>query len=427
MKKTVSLLSRISALLFLALFLTGCGASPISQDENTLTFLIQTHDAETTYTKRIIKLFEEKTGNHIKILSFDEAEFEQKALELFEKGNVPDIFVHFNNSDLTKYNVSENFYYLNEEAWIDEMTDGAKAYSMDSDGNIIGLPFWESSVSGCYYNRAIFDELGLKPASTQEEFDALCEALKTVGYTPMYWGGDGCHWPFQFGLDPIFADDPELLEKLNRNEIAYADIPAVRDMVEWLYAAKQKGWFNADYATANWDDLAIAVGNGDVATVFIWDTWFSMNLKEGSKYSIEDFELMPVFMNTTEMGTYEGGNLAMFMANKNSKKLELALEFLSFCATPENYNAAFDGIATVSCFKNQTTNIQSKMVTNAMTSILANERVSTAWPKIIGYNQNDVGNAILKLFQEEVDVDGCIELMDESRIAVLKKMQPSSS
>lgn len=422
MKKIFSLISITSIILFSALFITGCGLSSASRNENTLTLLAETHNAETTYTKRIIDLYESKTDNRINVITFDETEFLQKSLDMFEKGDIPDILVHFNNSDLAKYNISENFYYLNEEKWVDELTDGAKAYSMDSDGNILGLPFWENSISGCYYNKTLFDAFGLKPASTQEEFDALCDALKTVGHTPMYWGSTDCHWMFQFGLDPIFADNPELLEKLNRNEITYADIPAVRDMVEWLNAANQKGWFNADYATTGWNDLSEAVGNGDVATVFVWDTWFSMNLKEGSKYSADDFELMPIFMNTAKMGTYEGGNLAMFMANKNSEKLELALDFLSFCATPENYNAAFDGIATVNCFKNQTTNIQSKMVTNAITSIEAHERVSTAWPKIIGYNQTDVGNAILKLFQGEVDVEGCIKLMDESRIAAAKNM-----
>lgn len=33
-------------------------------------------------------------------------------------------------------------------------------------------------------------------------------------------------------LDPIFADNPRLLEQLNKNEITYAYIPAVENMDE---------------------------------------------------------------------------------------------------------------------------------------------------------------------------------------------------
>lgn len=400
---------------------TGCG-NDAAEDENTLTILGKVSHIETVYIERIISLYEEKTGNKIKTIPIENAEFDAAAAKIFDSGDIPDLFIHFNDADLSKYGVSENFYYMNDEPWVGELTDGSRNYCLDSGGNILGLPFWESSISGCYYNKTILDGLGLRPAHTQAEFDVLCQTLKDIGYTPMYWASNDCNWIFQFGLDPIFADDPELLEKLNKNEITYADIPAVRDMVEWLDNANKRGWFNADYASAAWDDLSPAVGNGGTVTFFAWDTWFSIDFTGGTTYTAEDFALMPVFMNTADKGTYEGGNLAMLMANKNSEKLQLALDFLEFCAAPENYNAAFDGVATVSSFKNQTTNIQSDMVTDAMVSIEANQRVSTAWPKIIGYVQNDVGDAVLRMFRGEVDVDGCIRLMDEYRITAAKEL-----
>lgn len=48
--------------------------------------------------------------------------------------------------------------------WIDQLTDSAKACCFDNSGNILGLPFWESSVSGCYYNKTLLNELGLRPS-----------------------------------------------------------------------------------------------------------------------------------------------------------------------------------------------------------------------------------------------------------------------
>ncbi len=341
---------------------------------------------------------------------------------LIADGDVPDLLMHFNNSALNTLDVSDNFYYLNDESWIEDLTENSKAYCEDSNGNILGLPFWESSVSGCYYNKTLLDGLGLKLASTQAEFDVLCQALTDIGYTPLCWAADGCNWMFQFGLDPIFADDPALLEQLNNNEITYADIPEVIDMVQWFADAADKGWFGSSYLNKSWSDISSTMGSGETVMVFIWDTWFYTDFENGNKYTYEDFALMPVFMNTEDKGTYEGGNLNMMMVNKNSERLETALEFLSFCATAENYNVAFDGISTVSCFKGQTTNIQSDMVTDAMASINASQRVSTAEPKIIGYSANDVGYAITEMIKGNVDVEGCVRLMDDYRIAAAKEL-----
>lgn len=422
MKKKIIRLFFTWVMLIFLIGLTGCGNHSENPSENTLTLLIKKSDIEKVYIQRMIQLYEEKTGGKVEQIVIPDVDFEEESAKRIQRGEVPDLFLHFNNSSLNYFHVSENFYYMNNEKWIDELTDGARVYCLDSEGNILGLPFWESSVSGCYYNKKLLNELGLKPAATQAEFDALCQALKSIGYTPMYWAANGCNWMFQFGLGPIFADNLELLEQLNQNQITYADIPEVVQMVEWLDNANKKGWFNHDYADTDWDAIAPAMEKGDAVCVFIWDTWFSTDFQENDLYLSEDFALMPVFMNTADRGTYEGGNMNMLMVNKNSERLELALDFLSFCANAENYNVAFDGVFTVNCFKGQTTNIQSSMVTDAMVSIQENQRPSVVWPKIIGYKQDDVGAAVLKLFQGEVDVAGCIKLMDEYRITSAKEL-----
>lgn len=122
------------------------------------------------------------------------------------------------------------------------------------------------------------------------------------------------------------------------------------------------------------------------------------------------------------MGTGEAGNLNMLMVNKNSQNLEAALDFIRFCATAENYNKAFEGVSTVSCFKGQTTNIQSAMVTDAMDSINKLQRTSTAEPKVIGYTQRETGSAVQELFLGNVDAAGCVKLMDDYRMTSAKAL-----
>ena len=193
-------------------------------------------------------------------------------------------------------------------------------------------------------------------------------------------------------------------------------------MADWLSGAKEMGWFGDSYADRDWDGLSHAMASGECVMINIWDTWFDTDLEKNGTYSKEDFALMPVFMNTEPSGTYEGGNLNMMMVNQQSDHAKEALEFLSFCAQSENYNKAFDGISTVSCFKGQTTNIQSDMVTNMQDSISLLARASTANPKIIGYTQQEMGAAVQKLLQGEVDAAGCVALMDEYRIAAAREL-----
>ncbi len=403
-----------------AAFLASCGKAD-DPDHITLTLMGRSSDLEKSYMTSIFEQYEKTTGNRLDIISFKDADFEVTASEEFAKGNVPDIFLHFHNADLNRFDVSKNFYYMNDESWVSDLTDSARAYCQDKDENLLGLPFWENSVSGCYYNKTLLDQLGMKPASNQAEFNVLCQVLTDTGYTPILWPANGCTWMFQFGMDPIFADDPELLEKLNNNQITYSEIPQVTDMVQWAADAAKNGWFGPDYLGEGWDDISPALGSGEAVMTFIWDTWFYTDFAGDDAYTVDDFALMPVFMNTADKGTYEGGNLNMMMVNKNSDQLEAALDFVSFCASSENYNAAFDGISTVNCFKGQTTNIQSQMVTDAQASITANERVSTAASKIIGYSADDVASAFNDLFRGKTDVAGCVKLMDDYRIEEAEK------
>ncbi len=416
-RKRTRLFSILALALSAAVLLASCGGQKSGDSHLTLTVLGKRSDLGKTYMTRIFERYETATGNEVKIIDPEDSEYEAEAVRLFQEGKGPDVFMHFHNADLNRFDVAADFRYLNDQAWVDDLTDSARAYCTDSDGNLLGLPFWESSVSGCYYNKTLLDSLGLKAAATQAEFDTLCQALAEIGYTPICWPADGCSWMAQFGLDPIFADDPSTLEKLNDHEIAYADIPAVTDLIQWIADAAGRGWFGDRYLNTGWSDISSTLASGKAVMTFIWDTWFYTDLEEGGKYTVDDFALMPAFLNTAEGGTYEGGNLNMMMVNRNGAQVEAALDFLAFCAQPENYNAAFAGIPTVSCFKGQTTNIQSQMVTDAAASIAAKERVSTAATRIEGYSGDDVAAALNSMFRGETDVKGCVKMMDDSRLS----------
>lgn len=411
-KHLLQIVLAITATFALALSLVGCQSESSSQ-EDTLTVWIRDSDSR-KYIDKVFEIYESETGNKINVKKIPQETFKEDVEKAFKEGNAPDILLHYNDSDLASLGIEDNFLVLNDQAWVDSVMSGARSYSDDGKGNIIGLPFWESSISGCYYNKTILSKLGLKPASTQAEFDMLCQAIKNTGSTPLFWGTD-CGWMYQFGLDPIFTDNPDLLDQLNKGEIDYADIPQVHSMVQWIYDAYQKGWFG-DPMNKGLSDINKPLSSGDTVMVDIWDTWFEEDFKP-AEYNVNDFAIMPIFMGTSNDGSYEGGNLNMMLVNKNSKHLEEALGFLEFCAQPEVYNRVFEGVPSVKVFKEQNTIVTSDMIVNASDSIEKLERASTANPKIHGYSQADMMVAFTALFKGEVGVDGCITIMDDLRKA----------
>ncbi|WP_251198583.1 ABC transporter substrate-binding protein [Anaerotardibacter muris] len=416
MKKLISLVMAAAMLTF-AFVLAGCQSGSSEQSDDLSVWVKETDYRD--YIEDVFELYESETGNKLNVKTIPDDSFTAEVTKAFKEGNGPDVLLHYNDSNLAAIG-ADKFLTLNDQAWADSITAGARAYCDDGNGNLVGLPFWESSVSGCYYNKTILSSLGLKPASTQAEFDMLCQALKNIGYNPLFWGED-CGWMYQFGLDPIFADDPSLLQRLNDGQIDYADIPQVHDMVQWIDSAYKNGWLG-DVKNKGYDNVSAPLASGDAVMVDIWDTWFETDFQAGT-YGPDDFAVMPVFMGTSPEGSYEGGNLNMMLVNKDAKHLDEAIEFLEFCAQPEVYNEVFEGVPSVKVFNDQDTIVTSDMVVAASSSIAKLERASTANPKISGYSQEDMITAFTALFNGEVDVDGCIAMMDELRHSAMDQAQ----
>lgn len=390
----------------------------------TLTLYCNADDMAKPYMQKIISLWEEESGNKIDQQGLDTDNAETIALTKFTTGDIPDLYVHFGNSNLKNFNPEENFVDWTDAEWVSDIQDSVLPQATYND-KIIGLPFWEASNSGCFYNKKIFDELGISQPKTQEEFDKVCAKLLENDIQPIYLAAADS-WPilYQFALDPVLEEHPEYIEQLNAGELTYAEIPEFTSMCEWFLSAAEKGYFGKNFASDTWDYCSEVLGTGEAAMLFCWDTWFDTDYdSESYDYTGEDFGIMPVFMGTCEEGTYEGGNVNLMMANKNGDHVEEAKDFINFMSVPENYNQAFDGISTAAVFKGQTTNVNSTQYEENKDSVDQLIRASSAQPKIVGYNQGEGGKALLQLMSGDITVEECIKLIDDDRIATLKSFE----
>lgn len=378
-------------------------------------------DLDRTYIRKAFERYTQLTGNELSIVQMPKEEFTQQMLAAFGGGEAepPDIILSYGGTNIEAYDPDENFYDFSDALWLDDLTDTSINQTVYN-GRIIGLPHWEASVSGTLYNKEIFKKYDLEVPKTQEEFMNVCASLSKQGITPVYLpAGEVSMLLYQFPLDAV-VENAGILNGLNDGSLGYEDLPQMAQIVQWYKTMADAGYFGDAYEDNDWDGMNTAMSSGKYAMMLCWDTWLYTDF-DGSP---EDFGLMPAFVGIPENGTFEGPNLGLFIVNRHTKRLDAALNFITFLSDPYNYNAAFEDVYTAPVFKNQVASISTPQYMEAEMVIERNFRDSTAWLRIRGFSQNDA-QCILDYMAGEgcSTVKACLERMDELRAARLKRVE----
>lgn len=374
-------------------------------------------DMDRSYIQKACDRYETLTSNQLEIIQISKEDINQRMQNALH-GNepMPDIFVTYGGTNIDRYDPVENFYDFSSAEWVKDLTNTSINQTVYH-GKIIGLPFWEASVSGTIYNKDLFEKYNINIPTTQDEFMQVCETLLAYGITPMYMPAKEISMMlYQFPLDTI-VEDNDILKKLNNGEIGYMDIPEMELIVNWYKTMADRGYFGENYLEDDWNHMSEALESENYGMLLCWDTWLYTDFKgDASKFGI-----MPAFVGTPENGTFEGPNLNLFMVNKKSEKLDVALEFITFLADPYNYNVAFENVLTAPVFKNQTGSISTPQYLENERTIEKYYRDSIAWLRIRGFSQMDA-KCIYEYItpNSQMSAKECLEQMDQLRNERLK-------
>lgn len=185
--------------------------------------------------------------------------------------------------------------YAQELGWSDHFAESVMAHFDDSyPDTLYQMPFDLVTV-GVYYNTEIYDELGLEPPTTFEEFEQQLATIKDAGITPIAVGAlDG--WPLAHIWDQLVHTSVpfDYIEGLESGDpsVSFADPRIVED------AAIINRWYENGYFQDNVLATSYADGNNlfitGQAAINIGGTWNNATFAEQPDFVVGFFAMPQV-------------------------------------------------------------------------------------------------------------------------------------
>ncbi|MFC0331857.1 extracellular solute-binding protein [Paenibacillus sepulcri] len=225
--------------------------------------------------------------------------------------------------DLTQYvdtmGWSERF-----PAWVNErVTFDNKVYGIGNEIELIGV----------YYNKKIFEELGVEVPKTYEQFLEICKKAKEKGLVAVSFD-DKDQWP-AFHLESVFytatAGKDKIREVLDKQ--ASFDQPVFAEALDTFGQLIKDGYISPNPLSVSFDD-----GNKEFyagkAAMRITGSWMVSEMVENMKDNV-GFFIMPSVNPELPLSAPGGIGGAMVVSAK-TKQPEATVKFLNFLFTREN-------------------------------------------------------------------------------------------
>ncbi len=337
-------MKRILACLLAALLLLGTAAVA---EGTTITYMASqdwVQDAEMELGEK----FEQETGIHVDYQIIPSDQYNNMLMNKLNSGECTDIFgSQAGQFDIvTQLNVEKNAVDLSGEAWA-ETVDPLAFAETSVDGKLYGQPVQDvSAVWAIAYNKKVFEKLELSVPTNYEEFKAVCEAIKADGMTPIYEAvSDGWHhqlWFCELGV-AIEHAEPGTAEKLNNNEMGFADSATAAQLVDQIKEMVDLGYWGDDYMSNEYANAAKAIASGECAMT-VANQGFPTEINAAfPDFPAEDigFFVMPLCDNQVLNMNPVGPTRFIYSGSAN---IDAAKQYLAFIAEPENLQYLIDNV-----------------------------------------------------------------------------------
>lgn len=322
----------------------------------------------------------------------------------FASGEVPDIMTTYEQA----YVDQGKYLDLSDEAWWDRLIPSMRDNCTDIKTNKQYRVCTNMTMAGLFYNKDIFDELGLEPATTWDEFVENLEIIKRErpDVTPLFIPGKEAwslgHWiefvPHGYlkqTLGPIdckiamLNNDQEKLDFANPNG---AMVEFARKMVD----LQERGLINKDVLTATADNRTEAFVSGEAA-MFSDGMWALGGLLAANPDMNIGFAPYPAYMPNSQPVVLSAEDSG-YCISATSTNIEGAKKFLNFLFSPENMKKYSEALGSPSAFKDVDAAWAPEGFRNEVTNVL-NTAVNIGFTneKPAGFSGDDAGRMVQDL------------------------------
>ncbi|MCI5901545.1 MAG: extracellular solute-binding protein [Blautia sp.] len=268
--------------------------------------------------------------------------YKEKLVIAMSSGECPDMYISWSGGPMNEYiesgfaqPITEQF---NNTELPEKLMQGSIAQSSYKD-EIYAVPFNGITVSGIYYNKTIFEDLGIEVPTTIGELEAACDTLVENGIVPFALA-NSTKWTGSMYFMNLAAryGGLEPFQKAVSGEGSFEDecfLWAGEKIQEWV----EKGYFPEGVNSLSEDDgqARQLLYTGEAAMTCI-GSWYTSTIKNDSEeffsenigwFKFPAYEDAPDVDDSILIGTV-GDNFISF--NCEGEALDAAVEFASMFA-----------------------------------------------------------------------------------------------
>jgi multiple sugar transport system substrate-binding protein/raffinose/stachyose/melibiose transport system substrate-binding protein len=225
------------------------------------------------------------------------------------------------------------------EGWNEDFPAGFKAMS-SVDGKQYFLPsswYWWA----VYYRKDIFEQYGLQPPETWEEFLQVCETLKANGVTPITIGTK-YRWTAAAWFDYLNmrVNGPDFHINLMLGRETYDDPRVLKVFTDYWAPLIENGYFIEDPAAYAWAEAIPFMLDGEAAMYLMGD--FLRDSYPDEDEANLDFFRFPIIDPDVPVG--EDAPTDGYFMSANAQHAEDAKAFLGYLGSVENQQAWADNL-----------------------------------------------------------------------------------
>ncbi|MDL2293339.1 extracellular solute-binding protein [Ruminococcaceae bacterium OttesenSCG-928-D13] len=351
------------AVVLLAALLAGCGGTPESTPAAPSTADPVSTPAESTpaatggtitvaasqnwvkdIDREIAEMFTAETGIAVDFQLSPDDQYQTIVKSKLNTGEGTDIFMSNSGAKLRDFNPAGTMADLSAEPWVGSM----KQWAIDGssyDGTLYG--FNQCSVdgtNGVLYQPEMFEQYDLEVPTNYEEFKNVCKVLNDNGVLPIYeFVKDLWHAHYWMeGVAPAAqARDPEVLDKLNRNEIGFADVPEFVTALAQIKELADLGYLGENHLSNTYDKSYEAIATGEAAMIIIHSSYPNELMQNLPEVDPDKFSMFPnPLADNTGITLTAGGTTRCI--NAGSDNVEAAKQYFEFMARPEIAQLIYD-------------------------------------------------------------------------------------